>query len=115
MTFLELLNSPRLRLISLGPILVLASFFVHELGHALVALSLGCEVVGFSFQLLVFSVWIENYSYEIVPYIMVAGGVAQGLFFLFIAPRVLSLYDSECKVLAVSFVIYGLLEMGGIF
>ena len=114
MTFLDFLNSPRMRLISIGLILYLASFFVHELGHALVALSLGCKVVGFEFQLLFFSVWIENYSYEVVPYIMVAGGVVQGLFFLFIAPRILPLYDSEFKALAVSFVIYGLLEMGGI-
>ena len=93
-------------------IIAFASFFVHELGHAFVGLLVGANVIGFEFGILAFKVWIVDYDLVFDPLIRLSGGLIQGLFLLIVGPRIVPSYSLEFKVLAVAFMVYGLLESG---
>ena len=107
-----LLKFPRALIIFF--IIIGVSFIVHELGHALFAVLLGSTIDGFEFGFLVFRVWISNYDPVFVPLIYFAGGFIQALFLWFIGPPILPAYIIEFKVIAVLFLIYGVIEAGSV-
>ena len=99
-----------LRTLSVLLAVVLFSFIVHELGHAIVALMLGHSIVGFEFQLLYFGIWISPEHSGSLFFVGLAGAVFQGLFLLFIAPRVVPSWKFEFKLMAALLFVYAIIE-----